>query len=189
MRFYAMAALSAASLSLAACGGSSVDGDMSGVDLPEKYASLEDLVSAAENGELEEASESLMAGTVTMSGALAISDVGEDEDLEAIGDMTLTANFTSGDVDGTATNFGLYNEDTQELEDELTGSLTISGDITGTTLTADAIGTLSDDEDHEVDMEMDGTFYDYEGQLALYGDLTGTVDGESYDGGFAAVED
>ncbi|WP_460275374.1 hypothetical protein [Celeribacter sp. ULVN23_4] len=189
MRFFAMAALSAASLSLAACGGSSVDGDMSEVDLPEQYDSLEGLVAAAENGDLDTASESLMAGTVTMSGALAISDVGEDEDLEAIGDMTLTANFTTNLVSGSATNFGLYNEDTQVLEDELSGSLTIDGGVTGTTLTADATGTLTDDEDHLIDMDMDGTFYDYEGQLALYGDLEGTVNGASYEGGFAAVED
>ncbi|SFI65020.1 hypothetical protein [Celeribacter neptunius] len=189
MRFFTMAALSAASLSLAACGGSSVDGDMSGVDLPEKYDSLEDLVSKAENGELEEASESLMSGTATLSGALAISDVGENEDLEAIGDMTLTADFTGGTVTGTADGFGLYNEDTQVLEDELTGSLAIAGTISGTSLAANAAGTLTDDEDHIVDMGMTGTFYDYEGELALYGDLEGTVDGDYYEGGFAAVEE
>lgn len=189
MRFLAMAALSAASLSLAACGGSSVDGDMSEADLPEKYASLEDLVSKAENAELEEASENQMSGTATLSGAMAIGDVGEAEDLEAIGDMSLTADFTGGTVTGTADGFGLYNDDTQELEDELTGSLAISGTISGTTLAADASGTLTDDEAHIVDMNMDGTFYDYEGELALYGDLEGTVDGDYYEGGFAAIED
>ncbi|WP_417280536.1 hypothetical protein [Celeribacter sp.] len=189
MRFFAMAALSAASLTLAACGGSSVDGDMSEVDLPEKYDSLEGLVSAAESGQLEEASESMMSSTATMSGALAIGDIGEDENLEAIGDMTLTADFTGGTVTGTANNFALYDQDTQDIEDELTGSLAISGGITGTSLTADATGTLTDDEAHNLDLDMIGTFYDYEGELALYGDVTGTIDGEYHEGGFAAVED
>lgn len=189
MRFYAMAALAASTLSLAACMGSSGDGDMSEVDLPERYNNLEGLVSAAENEELDEASESQMTGTATLSGALAISDLGDNEDLEAIGDLALTADFTGGTVTGTADNFGLYNEDTQDLDTALSGSLDIEGDITGTALLADAWGTLTDDEDHSVDLAMDGTFYDYEGDLAVYGDVSATIDGEDYEGGFAAIED
>ncbi|PTQ71884.1 hypothetical protein [Celeribacter persicus] len=189
MRFLTLAAVSAATLSLAACGGSSVDGDMSDVDLPPQYDSLEGLVSAAEKDELETASESQMSGTATMTGALAIGDIGEDEDLEALGDLSLTANFTSGTVSGTADNFALYNEDTLEVDTDLTGSLSINGTISGTSLTADADGILNDGEDHTLDLAMSGTFYDYEGDLAVYGDVSGNIDGEYHEGGFAAVED
>ncbi|SLN55011.1 hypothetical protein AQS8620_02411 [Aquimixticola soesokkakensis] len=188
MRIFALAACSAASLSLAACGGSSV-GDLSEVDLPDQYASLEGLVTAAENGDLATASETMMSGTANLSGALAISDIGDDEELEAIGDLSLTADFTGGTVTGTADNFGLYDEDTQALEEELSGSLAISGTTAGTSLTADAIGTVNDGEDHSVDLDLSGTFYDYDGQLALYGDLEGTIDSETYEGGFGAIED
>ena len=36
---------------------------------------------------------------------------------------------------------------------------------------------------------MDGTFYDYEGDLAVYGDVTGTIDGDYEEGGYGAIAD
>ncbi|EKE71966.1 MULTISPECIES: hypothetical protein [Roseobacteraceae] len=189
MKLFTLAALSAASLSLAACGGSSVDGDMSDTDLPTKYDSLEGLVASAEAGDLDPASGAMMTGTATMSGALGVGDLGDDGNLEALGDLALTADFTGGTVTGTADNFALYDQDTQAVEAELSGSLTINGSITGTGMTADADGTLNDGEDHLVDLVMDGTFYDYEGDLAVYGDVTGTIDGDYEEGGYGAIAD
>ncbi|MBU2867595.1 hypothetical protein [Pacificibacter marinus] len=182
MKLYTMAALAAATLPLAACLGS---GDN---ELPDNYEEVISLYEAVENEELEEASEEMMSGTATLSGAIAISDLGEDEDLEAIGELTLTANFTTDEVTGTADNFALYDEDTSDLEASLTGSLDIEGDITGTSMGAGLEGTLSDDEDHEVSLSMYGTFYDSDGALAVVGEVDGLIDGEYVEGGFAAIE-
>ncbi|MBU0641641.1 MAG: hypothetical protein KJ731_14330 [Alphaproteobacteria bacterium] len=189
MKLFTLAALSAASLSLAACGGSAVDGDMSDTDLPTKYDNLEGLVAGAEAGNLDPASEAMMAGTATLSGALAVTDLGDSGELEAIGDLSLTANFTGGTVTGTADNFALYDVHTQGVDMELTGSLSVDGTISGTGMTADAAGTLNDGEDHMVDLTMAGTFYEYEGELAVYGDIEGTIDDEYAEGGYAAIAD
>jgi hypothetical protein len=193
-----MAALAAATLPLAACLGGGGDNDG---DLPENFEEIADLYDAAEDGELEEASEDMMSGEATLAGALVIFDVGEDdeEELEVIGDLTLDANFTTNEVTGGATNFGIYNED-EELEETIAGSLEVEGEITGTTMTADFWGTLTDDEDHYVNMqttEEGGTFYDADGDLAVVGDIEGTINDENegasiddyYEGAFVAIEE
>lgn len=185
MRLYTMAALAIATLPLAACLGSGGSEDNS---LPDNYDEVSDISDAAENDELTEASDELMSGTATLSGAIAIADVGEDDEFEVIGELSLTANFTTDEVTGTADSFGFYDED-DEFAASLTGSLDIDGDISGTSMTADMTGTLTDDEDHDVDMYLDGTFYEYDGALAVAGDLSGTIDDEEYDGGFAAIEE
>jgi len=185
MRLFTMAALAAATLPLAAClgGGGNSDGD-----LPENFEEIADLYEAAEAGELEEATEEMMSGTATLEGAIAFEDVGEDEDLEVIGDLTLSANFTTNEVTGSADSFEIYTDD-DEVEATLSGSLEVDGDITGTTMTADLWGTLTDDEDHDISMIMDGTFYDADGDLAVAGDVEGTIDDEYHEGGFAAIEE
>lgn len=186
MRLFTMAALAAATLPLAACLGGGGDSDG---DLPENFEEIADLYDAAEAGELDEASEEMMSGTATLAGAIAIFDVGEDEDLEVIGDLTLTADFTEDEVSGTADNFAIYTSD-DEVEATLSGSLTVDeGSISGATMTADLWGTLTDDEDHDIDMVMDGTFYDADGDLAVAGDIEGTIDDEYHEGGFAAIEE
>ncbi|MBU2935533.1 MULTISPECIES: hypothetical protein [Pacificibacter] len=182
MKLYTMAALAVATLPLAACLGSEDN------ELPDNYEEVSSLYEAVQNEELEVASEELMSGTATLSGAIAIADLGEDEDLEAIGALTLTANFTTDKVTGTADSFALYEYDTSEVEASLTGSLDIEGDISGTSMTADLEGTLTDDEDHDVALTMDGTFYDSDGALAVVGDIEGMIDDDSVEGGFAAIE-
>ncbi|QPM90065.1 HupA family protein [Pseudooceanicola algae] len=185
MRNFSIAALSVVTLGLAAC--SSSDDDMSEVDLPAKYDYLEGFVAAVEDDSLAHADAGMMTGTATLSGALEVSDVGEG--LAALGDLDLSADFTSGTLTGSVTDVGLYDEDTQELDTSLAGALNVAGTISGSGLAATAIGTLSDDEDHALDLHLDGSFYDYEGDLATYGDVTGTIDGEDVEGGFAAIED
>lgn len=187
MRIFTLTAISTAALTLAACGSSSES--VSDNDLPTKYDSLEGLVDAVQGGALGEASEALMAGNASLSGALEISDVDDEGQLNALGDLSLLADFTAGSVSGSVTNVGLYSTETEELDTALTGSLAVAGTISGAALAADANGTLTDDEDHAVALKMDGVFYDYNGDLATYGDVEGTIDGQDVDGGFAAIED
>jgi hypothetical protein len=186
MKHWTMALFSVASLSIAACGSS--NSSVADVDLPDGFESVEGLVGSAESGSLDLATEEMMAGTASMSGVLGVGELGEDEDLELLGDLSMTADFTSGTYAGSADNFALYDE-SQAIEATLEGSLAVSGTISGTSIMGFADGTLTDDEDHEVLLDMDGSFYDYEGDLAAYGDTEGTIDGEYVEGGFAAIED
>ncbi|MBU2888875.1 hypothetical protein [Celeribacter halophilus] len=189
MRLFTMAALAAATLPLAACLGGGGDND---VDLPENFEELTDLYDAAEAGELEEASEEMMSGTATLAGAIAFEDLGEEggEVFEAIGELALTADFDENTITGTADNFALYVSDTDELEGTLSGELTVDGDITGTTMEASLQGDLVEGGDSNVvDMTMEGTFYDANGDLAVTGEVYGYIDDEEADGGFAAIEE
>ncbi|MDO6458473.1 hypothetical protein Q4494_15400 [Celeribacter halophilus] len=187
MRIFTMAALAAATLPLAACLGGGGDSDG---DLPENFEEIADLYDAAEAGELDEASEEMMSGTATLAGAIAFEDLGEGGELEAIGELSLTADFTNDEVTGTADNFALYVTDTDEVEATLSGSLGVDGDITGTTMTATLEGDLKEGgASNIVDMTMVGTFYEYDSGLAVAGDVTGTIDGNEADGGFAAIEE
>jgi len=186
MRIFTMAALAAATLPLAACLGGGGDSDG---DLPENFEEIAALYDAAEAGKLEEASEEMMSGEATLTGAIAFEDLGEDGELEAIGELALTADFTNNEVTGTADSFALYVTDTDEVEAGLSGSLDVDGSISGTDMVADLWGTLTDDEDHDIDMTMDGTFYDADGDLAVAGDVYGWIDDEEADGGFAAIEE
>ncbi|MEG3663384.1 MULTISPECIES: hypothetical protein [Celeribacter] len=187
MRLFTMAALAAATLPLAACLGGGGDNDG---DLPENFEEIADLYDAAEAGELDEASEEMMSGTATLAGAIAFEDLGEGGELEAIGELSLTADFTNDEVTGTADNFALYVTDTDEVEATLSGSLDVDGDISGTTMTASLQGDLVEGGDSNVvDMTMDGTFYDVDGDLAVAGEVYGWIDDEEADGGFAAIEE
>lgn len=191
MRIFTMAALAAATLPLAACLGGGGDNDH---DLPENFEEIADLYDAAEDGELEEASEDLMSGKATLAGAIVFEDlVGDDEEVfEAIGELALTADFDDNKITGTADNFGLYvaDSDQSELESTLSGELAVDGDITGTTMEASLQGDLVEGGDsNSVDMTMYGTFYEYDGGLAVTGDVEGEIDGDDAYGGFAAIEE
>ena len=177
----------AAALSLSACLGSEEEG---GAVIPAEYASLETLYNAIDEGELEQASASLMTGSATMTGVVVISDIGESEDMQAAGDLSLTADFDGGTASGSATSFELYSQaDGSAIDDgALSGTLTVSGVVGNGGMSADLDGTLSDDDDHVIDMTMNGTFYDNSGDVAVQGDVTGTIDGEYYEGGFVATE-
>ena len=177
----------AAVLSLSACLGSE---DEEGAVIPAEYASLETLYNAIDEGELEQASAALMTGSASMTGVVVISDIGESEDMQAVGDLSLTADFDSGTASGSATSFELYSENDGSAISggALSGTLTVAGAVGNGGMSADLDGTLSDDEDHLVDMTMNGTFYDNAGDVAVQGDVSGTIDGENHDGGFVATE-
>ena len=91
---------------------------------------------------------------------------------------------------GTASDFGLYDGD-DNLESEIGGSLAIDGTITGSTMSADATGTLTEgSDDFNVALTMDGTFYeDSADRLYVEGDVGGTIDGEGQSGAFYLSED
>lgn len=189
MKYHGFILAAGATLALAACGGSSGGGGSADVSLPAQFADLEAVVAAGEAGNLAEAPANMLAGTASLSGGFGVGDLGDDQNLELLGDMSLSADFDQGRLTGSAENFALYDQDSNEAVDDISGSLTIAGNIAGATINADASGVLSDNEDHAVEMAMDGSFYQYDGNLVAYGDTAGTIDGEQYEGGFAAVRD
>lgn len=187
MRLISIIAASSAALTLAACGDSSDSAE--DYEVPAGYEDLAGLIEANDNDELGEATAAQMSGTATLEGAMAIYDIGEDEDLELIGDLAMTADFTNSTVDGTADGFDLYDVESGTPVEAITGSLTVDGVIMGSLFEATADGTLSDSEDdYGFELDMTGEFADYEGDLAATGDIEGEIDGEYHEGGFVAVE-
>jgi len=199
MKFFNYIAVASLTASLAACSSSS-GGDGGGsdgeVDLPAEFSSLEDLLTQADAGSLSEADGSLMSGTVSMTGAIGVGDVGEDGNQEAIGDLALSVDFNDGSVSGSASGFDFY-DSAGNQGDAIGGTLTVAGaagSITGAALTADVDGTLVDGTDNILlDGTISGTFYDYNGDLAATGDFDATITtpegSEVLEGGFAAIED
>nr|WP_319248917.1 hypothetical protein [uncultured Celeribacter sp.] len=200
MKLSSLTALSAVTLSLAACGGSSVDRDMADVDLPEEYDYLESFIEDAEDDGLDVATN--LSGSIVMDGGVVI-DVSDEEDeqegvlVEAIGDLGLAVNFSNPEVNATADSFVVYRGENYAQGESLDGSLSGTGTVTlaDSTMTSTLDGTLSaDQETYDVEMDMNGTFYDNDGQIGVYGDVEGTIaenggQAEAYEGGFAALED
>ena len=181
MKLSSLTALSAVTLSLAACGGSSVDRDMADVDLPEEYDYLESFIEDVEKDDLDKATN--LSGSIVMDGGVVI-DVSDEADeqegvlVEAIGDLGLEVNFDTPAVNATADSFVVYRGQDYAQGDELNGSLSGSGtvNLADSTMTSTLDGTLSaDQESYVVDMDMDGTFYDNGGQIGVYGDVEGTI--------------
>ena len=159
----------------------------------EALDTYEELQAKIDSGALTAVSE-LPTGSATMTGYLGVGDLGDDGDLTALGDMTLDVDFDGGSVTGSAENFALYNEDSYEKEEDVSGSLAIAGSISGVTLDANATGTLTDASGSTVDaaLGMTGDFYDVDGTLTVLGDVDGTLTDDegtfAVEGGFYAQE-
>lgn len=179
-------------LTLAACGSSGGDA---------AFDSFQDdiaLSNAIEDGELAGVDTSTRTGTATMTGAIGIGDLGDDEELELIGELSVQADFDSDTASGSASNFGIYEEDTGRLAEDgqVSGSLTMSnGTISGQDFDADMNGRLTNaGDDFDLGLALDGKFYDRGGDLVVGGDVTGTItdvgslDVQNVEGGFVASE-
>jgi hypothetical protein len=177
--------ISLATIALAAAGCSSSDSG----NLPTQYNLVEGLAAAGEAGTLEAASADMMVGTATLIGALGIEDVNDPDEPygEVLADLTMNADFTNGTVSADATNFAQYSEG--DLDETIDGTVSMSGTITGTTLSASGSGVITGDESTNIDLDLAGNFVDYEGSLGAYGDVTATVnDEEEFGGAFAVIE-
>ena len=128
------------------------------------------------------------AGSATYTGVASLNldqrvDFGE-ENMDYYSDVTLTANFSNGDLEGNLTNF-------QTPEGAVDGTLTLeNGQVIDNFVDGDFVGTITDDgQDIAMDIDIDGLFRgDGTGDPAgLSGDLDGdyiTDDGTG--GGFGA---
>lgn len=182
---------------LAAC-GSSGDGADLGASAGESltdYDGLDALLTDIENGALTAEDTSARTGSVSLTGAVAVDELGDDENLTLVGDLSMSANFDTDTASGTADGFTLFNDDTDAVESNVTGTLTMSGGtISGTDFDATMSGTLGEGGDNfGVDVTLDGGFFDNGGDLVVGGDLTGTItdaDGgiDVVDGAFVASE-
>lgn len=183
MKPHAFVLISGAALSLTACN----------ISLPEETSNprldpVREVLKKAEAGELAGATNEMMSGTASLTGLFGVSNVDDDEELEAIADLSMNADFDNGTVTGNVTNPVIYNQETNKEVAKMAGTLDVDGTITGSTMTASANGVWTDDEDHTLDMDMSGSFYENEDKLVAYGDVSGTIDGNSKDGNFIATE-
>lgn len=159
------------------------------------YDELADLSDDFDNGLLTAQDTSARTGTATLTGAVGIGELGDDGNLTAVGDLLISADFDTDTATGSADGWTLFDEDTDAVESDLAGSLTLSGGtISGSDFDADLNGTLTEgEEDFDLALTLDGGFFDNGGDLGVAGELTGTItdpDGfdEAASGGFAAVE-
>jgi hypothetical protein len=179
---------------LTACSESGSD---LGASAGENLADYEDLAALSEQideGQLAASDTTSRAGTATFTGAIGLGELGDDGDLELVGDLSIDANFDANTATGSATGFTIFNGDTDGVEGDVGGTLTLdNGTINGTDFDATLAGTLTESGDNfDFDLLLDGGFYDNNGDLIVGGDVIGTMDDggtiESVEGGFVAVE-
>ncbi|MEJ8561888.1 hypothetical protein QTO30_12145 [Yoonia sp. GPGPB17] len=196
--FLALAGLSL--LGLTACGSSGGSGggaslgDSAGESLTD-YDDVDDLLTDIEDGTLAAEDTTARTGSVSMTGAVGVSDLGDDENLTLIGDLVVNANFDTDTATGSADGFTLFDEDTDAVDSDVTGSLTMSGGtINAADFDAMLSGTLTESgDDFDVALTLDGGFADNGGTLVVGGGVSGTITGpdampEDVEGGFAASE-
>jgi hypothetical protein len=144
LSFLAVAALSA-------CGGSSTGSasfETSEQSFDDRVANAQALVD-----KYEDATATIdmpTSGTAEYAGfaAFAETESFEEEDVFAIADVSMTANFTAtgGSISGSMTNFLSFPEDDGEVE-SIGGSLAIANaNFTGSTFSTTVSGTLTDPE-------------------------------------------
>lgn len=196
------ALMGASALALSACGGSSGGGSddlgASQGETSDQYDDLRDLFEDTQDGTLSTVDTSTRTGQATLTGAVELNDVGEDEDLDLIGDLSITADFDADTATGQATGFTLFDIDTGEAESDVSGSLALSNaTISGTDFDADLGGTLENEgDDFDVQLGLDGQFYDNNGDLVVAGTADGTISDagstpsadDAVSGGFIATE-
>lgn len=192
---FALAA-AAACLALSACnssnGSTSALTSAGAQEIDATYSEYEDRVTS---GEL---TTTAPTGQASMSGYMGVSGINpEDSSTTVIGQLAMDVDFDAGTLTGKASDFGIYSGEVLTKEADATGTLAVDGTVGGTDMVATAAGTLSDGETPaDLDLDMSGSFYDDEGALTAFGDITGTASdtGDSassvdVDGGFYVTED
>ena len=147
------------------------------------YADLETLLARIQNNDTSLTPEdtSTRTGSVSMTGAVGIEQLGETGNLTLVGDLAMTANFDTDTATGSATGFTLFNVDTEQVEADVTGTVPMSnGTISGTDFDANMNGNLSIDGGtyggtYGIAAALDGRFYDDNGRLVVGGAVTGNV--------------
>lgn len=122
-------------------------------------------------------------GTADYSGQLG-AEVNGDIYGAILGNLDVTANFATGDIDGTVSSIGFDDWD-GDADQLLDGSLVVSGSITDSTLLAGATGSLGAvDEDgfsgsSTVMLYLDGDFHsDSAAADSIYGTVGGSGSGD-----------
>lgn len=190
---------------LSACGGggsstgSSTGGTTAALSSAEAQSvatTYTDYQNRIKDGSLTETSPT---GKASMAGYLGIDNVSTDNpDLSALGKLAMDVDFDAGKLSGTASDFGVYTGTASEKTDiNVTGSLDVTGTVSGSALSATATGTVSDGTTpSDLNLNMTGKFYDDSGTLTAVGTHTGTMKDQgasdssawNVDGGFYATK-
>lgn len=192
----------AGSLALAACGGGSgststgttINAGLSSADATGVQTTYDNYQARIDSGALTPTSPT---GQASMSGYIAAGGVGDTGQSTAIGDLSLDVNFDANSVGGTASNFGIYDGSGSTLTKTagVSGTLDVAGTVSGSSLSANATGQLTDGTvPSDINVAMDGKFYDDNGTLLVQGKTSGTAtptDGSgsnTLSGGFFATK-
>ena len=173
----------AACLSLAACGGTSSGGGAGGGTGGGAMTGISAAVAEQANTTFKDYDARIKAGTLktttptgqaTMAGYYGITD---NQGAALIGDLSMNVDFGAGTISGSASNFGNFDNSGPTLikQGGPSGSLTVSGSVTGSAMTATAKGTLSGNTTAAVDTTMTGNFYDDSGTTVAVGNVSGQV--------------
>lgn len=135
------------------------------------------------------AAEDLPEGQAELSGLVAVvseSELAAVVEVEVIvGDLALTANFDTTDIEGEVTNVGIYAVEVDDVEldlvsmellESLEGTLDVGGSIIGSSIDG-FVGGLLTGADYTADVEggIEGAFYDDGGSLIAAGFVEGGV--------------
>ncbi|WP_406736568.1 hypothetical protein [Thioclava sp. GXIMD4215] len=190
---------------LVACGGSSSGGGSNGTGGGARLSASEaatvmtqydEAIAAVENGDATVATDA--SGAVSMSGYMGFSIEEEEDEIDALGKLSMDVDFDNGTVSGTADNFALFDtsdEANPVKVSNVSGALTVDGTVTSAAIDASATGHLSDgDGGADFDLTMTGNVYEQDDALMALGDVEGTFttdEGvtETTGGGFVAYED
>lgn len=162
---FTVAACVAGAFLLAGCGGSSSSSGGNFDRLVDEAAELSETLDAMT---ATDAADMPMSGTATYVGLLG-GDLEDDDGI--IARLTMTADFNAGTIDGSADDW--VSEDIGRIS----GSVPLSGTITGASLSASGDGTLSArGESALVSLGLDGGFQTsgHDATAAIRGDVTGT---------------
>ena len=179
---------------LAGCGGGSSGGPTVPFDgmAPSNRADVmqaaDGLQSRINDNSTTVATTTLPTGTATFSGYMGVGGLGDNADLTAIGALDVSADFANNSLSAKASDFGLYKDADGSLDTDLNGTLSGTGTISGSTMSASLTGTLADDQDHTVSADLSGSFYDDTNGLTAAGSVAATIDGNSQSGEFYAIK-
>lgn len=189
---FALAA-TAACLTLSACNTSNgSSGALTSAEAQNVEATSTDYQARISSGAL---TTTTPTGKASMSGYMGVSGINPDDSTTtAMGKLAMDVDFDAGTVSGTASNFGIYSGETLTKDSDVSGSLGVTGTVSGSDLQATATGTMSDGSGPaaEIDVNLSGKFYDDAGTLTTVGDVSGTMtesgDTRNISGNYYATE-
>lgn len=168
-------AVLAACLALSACKiNNATSGALTSAEAQNVDTTYQDYQTRINNGSL---TTTTPTGQATMAGYVGVSGINpQDSTTTAMGNLNMDVDFDAGTLTGKASNFGIYNGSPLTKQNDVAGTLDVTGTVSGASMSADATGALSDGSSNpDFNLKLTGKFYDDAGTLTAVGDVSGTM--------------